>query len=78
MPHATKFLVAAAALSLAGCGGGDPKPSETRDLAAGEGPSGAMTYYGKPTSAQSREVACLPLTPVIVSVADLGTTTREQ
>ena len=26
MPHATKFLVAAAALSLAGCGGGDPKP----------------------------------------------------
>lgn len=47
MPHATKILVAAAALSLAGCGGGDPKPSETRDLAAGEGPSGAMTYYGK-------------------------------
>ena len=49
MTHATKLVLAAAALSLAGCGsGGDgAKPSETRDLAAGEGPSGAMTYYGK-------------------------------
>lgn len=39
-----------AALLVAGCSGGQGQgsaPSQERDLAADEGPSGAMTYYGK-------------------------------
>ena len=62
MTHATKLVLAAAALSLAGCGsGGDgAKPSETRDLAAGEGPSGAMTYYGKKIEVDCGGIAIPP------------------
>lgn len=52
-----RSLVALLHVSLAGCSGGDPKPSETRDLAAGEGPSGAMTYYGKKIGVRRRLTA---------------------
>ena len=44
MKYGTTSLAGAAFLMLTGCGGPvAEKPSETRDLAAGEGPSGAMT-----------------------------------
>lgn len=62
MKHVTKRLLTAAALTLAGCGSGgdDAKPSETRDLAAGEGPSGAMTYYGKKIEVDCSGIAIPP------------------
>ena len=48
------IFAAVTTLALAGCGDkGSDKPSQTRDLAADEGPSGAMTYDGKKV-----EVAC--------------------
>lgn len=48
MKFGATFLAGAALFMLAGCGGAaEEKASETRDLAAGEGPSGAMTYFGK-------------------------------
>jgi len=61
---ARKFLFSAAVLGLlAACGSGstDPSaPAPTRDLAAEEGPNGAMTYFGKKIEVDCGSVAIPP------------------
>lgn len=71
MKYGATSLAGAALLMLVGCSGtAEDKPSETRDLAAGEGPSGAMTYFGKKVEVDCRGIA-MPPRPEGAPVDDL-------